>query len=432
MAHDRDFWKSVIRDFDPYSTLDSSQMEQLYAPRRFASASDEIYNALDLAVERTSVRFLLAGARGSGKTTELIRLHARLSSGAALAVPIYLDVAAVLPEHATTSTWLPILAAAVAAATADWTGSASLSPALTKALPGFHLTTEAFSKAVQAVGTVARWTGPKGAVVGAVLDGIASATEALSHVARAVGEVKVDDVEALVSAIHADLSRLSEQVGQPIVLLLDGLDKRATVESVLHALDGADLLYSLPCALVVSAPAQLALDGRFAAHLLPGRLRPLRNHNLPVLHPDGTPKDAGVDVLVDLYDRRWRTHRAPSFLPMPLVREAAVWSSGIVREFLELVRQTAIATMNAGLEIATDEALKTAVRSRRQDYEATITTEGWDQLARVLETRERPRADMDELLLSNKVATYPNDGIWFRPNELLIPHLRQRKKRSDA
>ena len=37
MAHDREFWKSVIRDFDPYSTLDSSQMEQLYAPRRFAS-----------------------------------------------------------------------------------------------------------------------------------------------------------------------------------------------------------------------------------------------------------------------------------------------------------------------------------------------------------------------------------------------------------
>ena len=88
--------------------------------------------------------------------------------------------------------------------------------------------------------------------------------------------------------------------------------------------------------------------------------------------------------------------------------------------------------MTAGLEVATDETLKTAVRSRRQDYEATITTEAWDQLARVLETRERPRADMDELLLSNKVATYPNDGIWFRPNELLIPHLRQRKKRSDA
>jgi hypothetical protein len=313
-----------------------------------------------------------------------------------------------------------------------------------------------WSAAVRSIGVLARWSrAPAKAAAGVAAALIATSKDApmaaplVGAVASEATDVALRNVEAilapsrpaqdgdaaslkaLIAAMRAELEAISAAAGCPALLLLDGLDKRSSAESVLAALDEAELLYQLPAALVVSGPMQLSLDPGFAAQLVPGRFRCVVHHNLPVVDKEGAEKRLGSDVLLDLFQRRWRGMglAGEPVLSEALVREAARWSSGVVREFLELVRGTCRFALRAQRDAATQEDLRRAVRDRRMDFERTITTELWDQLEHVYETRERPRADVDELVFTNRVACYPNDGTWFRPNELLIPHLQERMQR---
>lgn len=451
-VRDHDAWKRILSDLDPYRVLRPDEVQRLYADRPDAS-SQEIYDEIALAVDPRDVRVFLAGARGAGKTTELLRLRARFTSGEHVVIPLYIDIAAVLPENSRTRTWLPILATAVRAVRLDWSNEAP-GAALENAMVGVGRPIERFRAALGAIGAVAKWAEkPLGALVGTVASATAAvnapelapvasavaagatdaairAVAALAHPPKAGEAPEEDDaaVDALLAAMREDIDAIALAAGRPPLLLLDGFDKRGSVESVLDALDEADLLYQLPAPLVVSGPVQLSLDARFAAHLLPGRFRCVVHHNLPVVDKQGAEKDAGVAVLVELFQRRWEATGldGPPVLDAGAVRAAARWSSGIVREFLELVRRTAMHARRNDRQVANGADLAAAVRDRRMDYERTITTDLWDQLAQVLTTRERPRADVDELLFTNRVACYPNDGAWFRPNELLIPHLLER------
>lgn len=439
-------WKAIVGVFDPMGRLTPEQVDALYADRPH-SASDEVIECLELAQSPANVRVLVAGARGAGKTTELLRLHAKYSEGSHELVPIYLDVAAHLPANATTRRWLPLLALALRAVRTTWSPPPTGVDRLAAALDAIHPNTGLLTRAQAALGSALRFAAGKaaetataaaavyadtkapgaGAAVIAVAQGAEHALRALLADGKPVDD---DGLRELLTAMQDDLRAIEAAAQRPALVLLDGLDKRSTVEEVFDALDEAELLYDLPAALVVSGPMQLSLDPRFAAQLLPGRFRCAIHHNLPVVHRDGAPKSVGIDVLLDLYQRRWAYLQlaGPPVLADELVRALAVWSSGIVREFLALVDQTVRSARRAGRAFATPDDVVAAVRERRMDYDRTIPTDLWDELEDVLRHAERPKADLDELLFTNRVACYPNDGTWYRPNELLVPYLTQRGK----
>jgi hypothetical protein len=69
---DISFWKPVYRLFKPDEPLMKNDLQDFYV-RRDDSPVDRLVNLL--AMEDEAAKFLMAGHRGGGKTTELRRLE---------------------------------------------------------------------------------------------------------------------------------------------------------------------------------------------------------------------------------------------------------------------------------------------------------------------------------------------------------------------
>lgn len=430
-----DWWRDFNRRFNPFRHLSPEETDRLYAERERAPAA-RIEEEVTLAVEPSGVRLLLAGARGSGKSTELARAFRLLSNQDSAVVPIYVDLPIALPEDATTIAWLPLVAATLRRAAEDWNAPPAERDLLVPALDALGVGADLFDRMMQVVSAVGVWMGPHGQTAAAFSSVSGHAAKQVAELGRLArtslaglsAEGTESEVEHLLDALRAELDRITEAAGRPPALLIDGLDKRPDMQSVLTALQGTDLLLDLPAALVLSGPAQAMFHPRFASLTMPGRFQPIPHYNLPVVRKDGSPKEAGISVLVRVFEARAGEHDpngTRSLLPDSVVRQAALLSSGVVREFIELLRQSGLEAHRKGADTVTDAHVEEVARLRRHSYEATLDVERWRELRQVLETRQRPRTDVDELLFTNVVACYQNDHLWFRPNELLVPYLQQ-------
>lgn len=437
-TRDLQFWKRFMQAYDPGRVLAADELGRLYQePKDAPSASVRIRERVELAEHVTAVRVLLAGARGAGKTTELLRLLQVFSSEASPVVPIYVDVAYSLPEHATTRTWLPLVAAAVQAVREEWrctdpTGG----PNLIAAMQGVGVTPTTFRRVLGVVGSFAKALGPAGLPVAGAASLASEVTAAFGELSRETRQGATSGgpgaVESVVDALGREVLALERGAGRPVLLLLDGLDKRPSIEAVLEALDEAELLYRLSAALVLTAPMQVRLHARFAAQLVPGRFVPEELHNVPVVTRDGQDKAVGIQLLAELFSSRWEAAAlGPPLFSEGQVRRLARLCSGVVREFLALVQQAGLAARRGGHEVASDADVEAGVRFRRQTFEATLTTPLWDLLERVYASGENPGDRVDELVYTNVVACYRNDRVWFRPNELLVDGILERLQRRD-
>ena len=431
---DKATWRKQFNAaYDPLRGLTLDECRRLYVGRSGQPSARLVEALVDGEPQRT--RIALVGARGCGKSTELRKVMATLSRDGAELVPILVDISDGLPDHATTVAWLPVVSAAVRAAREDWNGAAPASDPLPAALAAVGVTAETLAGLMQVVRVVGPWLGPQGQVASTVTAPLGELTSWLGRAARAAAEHsdEREPIEAIVDALRAELVALQAAAGRTPVLLLDGLDKRASADAVFAALSEAELLFGLPAALVISGPMALRLDPRFASFLTPGYFEPVTLHNLPVVDRQGAPKAEGIEVLRELHERRWHAAGlSPPLLPTPLVDQAARWSSGIVREFLLLLRETGKAALRTERREAVEADLAAAVRERRHTLEITLDAERWDVLAHVLEEQERPSRDLDDLLYYNAVVCYQNDSVWYRPNELLVPYLQQRRRDDPA
>lgn len=431
---DDDFWREFARRFDPYGMIPADQMDALYA-RRPTAPSDTIVEELALASRQAPPRLVLAGPRGTGKSTELVRVLQTMGGVTQDFVPIYVDVAAAMPtDQVSTLVWLPLLGIAARGALQAWgeAGGPIGRSALARALEKYEVAADVVAELSTYVGAAAKWAGPTGEIVVAGVSGGAKASGALARFARTrlngpVGNEDAPKAQAVVDAVSEQLERLLTHTGRQPVLLVDGLDKRPDLESVFVALQDAELLLSLPAAIVLSGPIQLRHDTRFASLVMPGRFKPIVLHNLQVIHDEGA--DArGVDVLREVFAHRAALRDGVAFTDLvtePALERLAVQSSGVVREFLELVRRAGLAARRRGSSAVDDADLDAAITARRHDYELTLRDEDWDELARVLRTRRPPRGDVDRLVFQNIVACYQNEDVWYRPNELLVPAVRR-------
>lgn len=429
MDHDLNWRRRLVSAFDPFRELSLEECDSLYV-QRDGQPSLQVIEALEEG-EPERTRIALVGARGSGKSTELRRMMRVLTKEGSALVPILVDISAGLPDKATTVAWLPLVAAAVRAAREDWKGVAPEGDPLLAALDAIGVGVELLTPLMELVRTAGPWFGPKGQAVAVVGSAIVELGEACGRAARAAHEhgASRTQLDQLVEAIRTELVSLHSAAGRAPVLLLDGLDKRVSTDAVFDALSDAALLYGLPAAIVISGPMALRLDGRFASFLMPGSFRPVTLHNLPVVDRAGQPKEAGIAVLRKLYALRWRdADLGPEVMTSSLVGDAARWSSGVAREFLDLVKETVREAVRQGRTQALPEDLTRAVRERRHTVEITLDSNRWDVLAGVLANQERPDQELDDLLYTNAVVCYQNDSVWYRPNELLVPYLKERRR----
>lgn len=431
-----DRWRPVYRALDPFRVLSPEELGSLYAERPRPVWQD-IVRSIAMASNPAIKKIVLAGPRGSGKTTELTRVATALAPRYAV---VRLDVAGAHPDGAGTLPLVALVGVAVAAAVQSWRGpneseeatAGRLQP-LWRALEPLGVAATTFHKALVGASLLARIApDPTSQAVAIAIDAAAGTTgevlgayrdlEALAGLDSAGHEEP--KARALVIETNALLAELSRLAGKPPVIVLDGLDKKATLDQLFLALADVKLLVDLGAAVVFSGPIHLRHDPRFSGQL-PGSFQPQPLHNVPVLVHEGAgviANEPGVAALVDVYHRR----AAGAGLPADLfdvghLRELARHSSGVVRDFLVLLTHAVDKVVEDGRQRVTDDDVVHAIRERKQSLQLHLDLGRIELLRQVLATERLPPGEQaSDLLYNNYIACYPNDDLWYRPHETLV------------
>lgn len=431
------WWRPILRALDPWRELGPNEIAALYAERNPAP-----YKALatDLLVadQPASLKVMLCGARGSGKSTELTRLAHEIRDEFCV---VHTDLAAGLPENAGTLAVITLLGVASLHAIKTWSdqdmslGNVEVREGsrLQAALDKFGDGAPKVGKLLDSISGVVSVFSP---TVGAALKGagaVANTGAQLRHgLARGPLEGRLDankrdDAKAVVDAVNEILHELRTAAGRPPLLLADGLDKRTAVEDVELALSDEYLLRELQAPMILTGPVNLRHDPRFRS--VPGNFRLSLLYNVPVCDRDGADRaEQGVLLLRDLYYRRRAAANIPAdLIAQTLVEHAALMSSGIIREFLGLLHSACKQALREGRQQLSLADLEAAIKARRLELEGYLNEHHLNILARVLEKGTLPAsADADTLLFENFIACYPNGDIWFRPHELIVQFVEAR------
>jgi hypothetical protein len=445
------FWRHHARVFDGYYTIAPEDVDALYIPRHRAPSGDIALEIL-AAPEGSSRKFLMCGSRGSGKSTELIRVATLLRADY---TPVRVDVAPLLHDGFTTLSLVVTLAAAVEHTLRWWNDPR---PEITFEHRAASAAFGQFTAALSTMGTTANHAqelvsnagalvtlvsgptglGPMVTVTGSALKFAAGAMSSvlslLSKPEESAGDPGASaDGIALVGALNALLGELLRASGHRPVLLVEGFDKARELRQVDTAMEELALLEAIEAPTVFSGPVTMLYNERYAARGY-GSLEPRVLSNVPIVKP---PVGDGVDAAPDPHGlatmRQMFLHRATrEGLPDGAVAEDALelavsMSSGLPREMfaiLEKARLEAIKAERTSILIADVHEAVTVRRHQLQNFAAA--KEIVSILQTVLFERTRPTSKQGlELLYEGYIAAYPNGDTWFRPHEILVDWLRR-------
>ncbi len=438
----RSHWQPVVAVTDPQARISVDGVGPLYADRE-RTPSRDIADQLLVELGTVRSRFLVCGARGSGKSTELVRLAALLRDDFTV---LHIDVAPILEGGRGTLTIVLAVALEAVRRVAEWEGytleriadhdiGGQLARGLRRWQDDVNL-----SELIRAVGAlVAAAPGEAPLLVGGAMQIVGSLsnsgvlfTRALRPlndlVKGAIGDrvtlSRSDDARALVDTANNALARLHGLTGKLPLLLIDGLDRLKDPTEVEQALYDDERLRDLEFPLVLTGPVTLRADPRFNTKAQ-ATFHTALLYNVPVVHPDGTPDPRGVANMAEVWRRR-AEHAAidPGVLPADGVAYAARMSSGIYREFLGILKRAALNALRANRRVATRADVDLAVADVRNALQNQLNDARIHILSRVATRRTLPdAADTDRLLFENFIACYRSTDIWFRPHETLVSYV---------
>lgn len=440
-----DQWTAVTRALDPKAELPLDEAGDILYVEVAYSPSERIVRRLRAhrrglsagPLDALPPKFLYCGARGSGKTTQLRRLARQLSGDWEV---LLVDLAPVLPEQVTTVQLVTHMGLALLARLGQWEGAdggvarvlgqgdgRGFAAALGKLVHEADL-----PEVIDALAPLVFATEPAVAAGSTAVRGVVRAIRALrpgrdqirpvERLARAeklVRRLQDEELEEA-RAVAAEVSRLAEalhgRAGRPVVLLVDGLDKLADPKGVLSAFDERDLLVGLSAAVVLTAPATLSSEVGYVG--LRQDLVLVDLHNAPVVGPEGERRAEGIDALVTIARRRLGP--LAGLFDDEVLTEAAVWSSGIARDFLAIVGDAALLAEEEGADRVRRPHADAVAKEFRLRLQRPLTLQDLRILDRVRRSRRADGSARGQaLLFQNFIAWYPNENGYFRPHELL-------------
>jgi len=446
-------WRKVRSAFDPWHRSTPEEIGGLYAERP-ESPSGKLAEQFDLLAERQYVRAVLCGARGAGKSTELARLHQLMDERFAV-LPFDLDGA--LPEGTGALALIAVINVLAEAAVRFWSDpEAEETLALAHhrksrfdgAMSRLKIGTETVAEVIKAAAPwlkLLQGTTP-------VPDGTAETAQAVSTgltvlnqlLARMVADAPAlragahpqhrADADELILTTNASLAALRDAAGKPALFLLDGLDRTIKLDAVKGLFRDMDLLRRLDMNLVLCSP--IAVRHEPALRAVAHEVQTVMLDNVPIRHNDAThsPNEAGLALLADIYRRRcalWGLEEA--IVDPAALRDAALMSAGLVRDFLDLLwRASAAAAFDPGQRISRP-LMDAAIGEKRRLLQGFLKHDRTNLLLQVLRSQEWPEGPVaDELLFENFIACYSNGDVWFRPHELLVDWLERRHTEAAA
>lgn len=430
--------KRLYTAFDPTARVEIEDQD-LFVDRP-GSVAQAIIDELEL---EPSGRWIVCGAMGCGKSSELVELARRLGERYAV-IGLDLPRSVIRVDRLTPPEVLYLIGlAAVRAAKELWDHPlpdaaiqelhSAFNPLLAADAPALD-----YQQLIQGVAlfTLGLATGPAAAAAAKpLIQGAASAlaqkiksarATPLGGVARATRDGD-PDLERLQSAVAALLAEVSTY--RPPIVLVDGLDKIQDIAAIRELFSGSQALAIAAAPVVYTGPITLMLRTEWqqvASSFKRERLTtvivqaPRLNH----IQIDGPKIEAGIAALQDVIARRLRRvgiAREKLFASLELERQLIETSGGLMRELIQLIHRAVRCCHHKHEAVITAEIVDSAIMELRREYEITLNTRRVRELVHVAKTGEPSGEDevSSELLLGGYVLPYTNGRAWFAPHPIL-------------
>lgn len=394
------FWRLIVAAFDPWKPIEIGDKQGWYVERPDSPLQD-MANHLLLTPD-TPRKIMLTGQPGSGKSSELAWLATELRDEFAV-VRLNVEKELEIFEFSAVEVLVAI--------------ARKLNQALKLDKEYEHFRSTLFSYIeVRGTGTTGKVQVPK------LLKELVGLDAERIFLAREVKEVleRPPVLREIVSALNALIKRAQDKAKQPLLLVVDGLDKvdldlarRLFVRNDLLAQPRCHVVYAIPFPLYFSVGRQEASDRGFLPRYLPN------------LHPDEPSHRALL--------RRVVTVRLPEpaeeIITPPALDQAVEMSGGIMRDLITLVNLAIFQCLEVRTRQIDQPIVRNAIAAYRLDKARELRYGYyWEELSKVRNThqltdriateydeegQERKFRICDRLLRGRHIVNYANDDPWY-------------------
>ena len=427
------FWKPVSQLFKPEKPLVDRELRDFYVSRE-DSPVDKLAIALQMADE--PAKYLLAGHRGGGKTTELRRLETRCELNYTV---VWVDTDTNLDKfnigHAEVVVLIGMSIVQQLQAN-SWQLPQQLERDLLSSLARITYQDRDADEAGLGLPKVF-------ADLGLLLRvGFQRETKMTREVRPVLSEI-IDRVNAIIAAAQDE---------RELLVIVDGLDRKDF--DVALEMFSSSLLTALNCHIVYAVPISLRYSPAFRQPMQ-SFSRCLDLDNVPVYRcdpqqrPTSEPDLPGRKVLTNVVDKRLNTleqahgDRYQDLFEPEAIALLCEKSGGVMRDLVRLVSTTCVVALQEQVDRITLAVAKKAVREERKTYfikdyyfpELDTVNRTGTTTSKIFDSPRDKIIICDELLHHKLILGYedPEYGRWFDVNPILFEDLeRWRAARSES
>lgn len=435
-----DLLKKAYAAFDPEPLKADGVSAQLYVDLDDVRGGTNVAARLaqKIRLSKHPLSQVLAGHRGSGKSTELYRLQHDLERGADRHFIVFCTADDDIDRNDVD--FLEVLIAFMRQMAVQLKDRADI-----ELKPGYFA--DRFERIKQLLGSPVEFQGMSLALGLTEVSGILKASpDARIRLREKIDPDTKNWIYAANQLIGAAKQQLIDRDYRDLVVVVDDLDKMVLRPHAKAACSTAEYLFvhreaqltAFECHVIYSMPLALAHSLREQT------IRQLYGGDVPVLPmikvrerpPSREASSAGVERCRAMIERRLQVaglSQREVFADGAVVDGLIRWSGGQPREMMHFVREALITALPI-----TTEALDRAVRDRRRAFARQLREEHRPILERVRDTgtferNETTDALVRELLDGRALLPYLNDGEWYDLNPVIddmYPRTSQRAPRS--
>lgn len=416
------YWKPAYQLFNPEQPLTTREEIRDFYVQRQDSPVENLIAILEM--EDQPAKFLLAGHRGSGKTTELRRIEQELAENYAV---IWVDTATALDRYNIGYAEVVVLIGMEVCRQSikpGWWSNRDqrLLDALENSLTTvIYKDKETENYGLELPEILKKW--------GLILKrGLTREITKTLNIRMALSDI-IDRVNDIIKAAEKDRK-------QKLLVIVDGLDRHDY--STALEMFASPLLTELECHIIYTIPISLRYSPSFRQPM--ESFQCLDLYNLPVFQcdrnscPTSTPNQVGRDILKSVITERLaKINETDLFTPdaLELLSEK---SGGVIRDLIRLARGACQVATRKKKEYVDTTIAKEAIQEERKAY--TINDYHFPELATVHETgrlttnthhlpKQGDVVICDELLQNKYVLGYYGDHTWFDVHPMIIEDVKQ-------
>ena len=363
--------------------------------------------------ERETSKRLFTGHRGSGKSTELIRLANELSSQyftVYYTIEETLDLADLDYKDVLLSLGSELYKAAKA-------HKLKLPPSLLSDLVGWFSTT--LREVEEDIAADAELETKADFFFIKLLSRLKSEVHTRDIVRRQI-ESNLSDLLNCINAIIEEIRK--QQDNRQILVIIDGLDKVYDLDTVMKVYYSGGINLLLPqCKIIYTVPLALFYTSQF------GQVRVTFDDffvlpNIKIRHRDGTPEEVGLDALTRLVNVRIK----PELITSDALKELIELSGGLIHDLIYLAKDaSSYARVRQGERIEQSDVNRAANKIRNV-YRTMLKPEEYDELRHIYNNPSKQpfSSNIAQKLVHNlSLIEYRNDGTWWDVHPVVVPLL---------